>query len=125
MLVPGQNIYSGPHNVNHFLNPQAFAQPLSATTVGQSDFSVLGGAPTQAHGPGYHRLDFSLFKNFQTTEKTRLEFRAEFFNLTNTPQFANPSFLDFTNTQTFGQITSLRDGANDPRQIQFALKFYW
>ncbi len=125
LLVPGQNIYSGPHNVNHFLNPKAFAQPLSATTVGQSDFSVLGGAPTQAHGPGYHRLDFSLFKNFQTTEKTHLEFRAEFFNLTNTPQFANPSFLDFTNTQTFGQITSLRDGANDPRQIQFALKFYW
>jgi len=33
--------------------------------------------------------------------------------------------LDFTNRATFGQITSLRDGAFDPRQIQFALKFYY
>ena len=54
-----------------------------------------------------------------------MEFPAEFFNLTNTPQFANPSYLDFTNKATFGRITSLRDGVNDPRQIQFALKFYW
>ena len=53
--------------------------------------------------------------------------RAEFFNLTNTPQFGNPnsSYLDFNNKNTFGQIISLRDGANDPRQVQFALKFYW
>ena len=72
-------------------------------------------------------MDFSLFKSFRTSETTHLEFRSEFFNLTNTPQFGNPStsFLDFTNKSTFGQITSLRDGANDPRQIQFALKFYW
>ncbi len=124
-LVPGQNIYAGPHNVNQWMNAAAFANPPVATTVGQTDYAPLGGAPTQAYGPGFHRLDFSLFKQFQTTEKTRLEFRAEFFNLTNTPQFANPAFLDFTNTKTFGRITGLRDGANDPRQIQFALKFYW
>jgi len=125
LLVPGQNIYAGPHNINDFLNAKAFAQPPAATTVGQTDFTPLGGAPTQAHGPGFHRLDFSLFKDFRTTENTHLEFRGEFFNLTNTPQFSNPSFLDFTNTATFGRITGLRDGANDPRQVQFALKFYW
>jgi hypothetical protein len=71
------------------------------------------------------RLDASLFKQFPVAEGKSLEFRAEFFNLTNTPWFANPGSLDFTNTKTFGMITSLRDGANDPRQIQFALKFYW
>lgn len=70
-------------------------------------------------------MDLSLFKQFATSERTHLEFRAEFFNITNTPQFANPAFTDFTNTATFGQITSLRDGANDPRQVQFALKFYF
>jgi hypothetical protein len=64
-------------------------------------------------------------KEFPVTESKRLEFRAEFFNLTNTPWFANPAYTDFTNPATFGQITSLRDGANDPRQIQFALKFYF
>ena len=121
-IVPGQNVYAGPHNVNQWLNPSAFANPPVATTVGQTDLAPLGGAPTQAHGPGFHRLDFSIFKQFQTTERTHLEFRAEFFNLTNTPQFSDPSFLDFTNTKTFGRITGLRDGANDPRQIQFAFE---
>ena len=125
LLVPGQNMYAGPHNVNQWLNPAAFANPPAATTIGQSDYAPLGGAPGQFLSPGYHRLDVSLFKQFRTSEQTRLEFRAEFFNLTNTPQFANPAFTDFTNTSTFGQINSLRDGANDPRQIQFALKFYF
>jgi hypothetical protein len=136
LLVPGQNIYAGHHNVNQWLNPAAFNQPCqlgsSGPIVGSpagcaplSALGVLGGAATQAHGPGFHRLDFSIFKQFKTSETTHLEFRSEFFNLTNTPQFANPGFLDFTNTSTFGLITSLRDGANDPRQIQFALKFYW
>ncbi|HLW79840.1 MAG TPA: TonB-dependent receptor, partial [Terriglobia bacterium] len=136
MLVPGQNIYAGPHNVNNWLNPAAFTEPcqlgssgpIANTTPGcpqLTGIGLLGGADTQAHGPGFHRLDFSLFKSFQTSERTHLEFRSEFFNLTNHPQFANPSSLDFTNKAFFGQITSLRDGPNDPRQIQFALKFYW
>jgi carboxypeptidase family protein/TonB-dependent receptor-like protein len=125
LLVPGKNIYAGPHNVSQWINPAAFANPPVATSIGQTDFAPLGGTPTQAHGPGEHRLDFSLFKQFPVTESKRLEFRAEFFNLTNTPWFANPSFLDFTNPTLFGRITSLRDGANDPRETQFALKFYW
>ncbi|HEY6290441.1 MAG TPA: carboxypeptidase-like regulatory domain-containing protein [Terriglobia bacterium] len=125
LLVPGQNMYAGPHNVNQWLNPAAFANPPVATTIGQSDYAPLGGAPAQYLGPGYHRLDLSLFKQFRTSERTHLEFRAEFFNLTNTPQFSPPAFTDFTNTATFGQINSLRDGPNDPRQIQFALKFYF
>ena len=125
LLVPGQNIYAGPHNVDQWLNPAAFANPPVATAVGQKDYAPLGGAPTQAYGPSFRRLDLSAFKAFRTSERTHLEFRAEFFNLTNTPQFANPSYLDFTNKATFGRITSLRDGVNDPRQIQFALKFYW
>ena len=53
---------------------------------------ALGGAqPTQIEGPGYRRLDFSLFKNFQLTERTRLEFRSEFFNILNHPNFTNPN----------------------------------
>jgi len=124
-LVPGQNIYGGPHNVNQWINPAAFANPPVATSIGQSDFAPLGGSPTQAHGPGEHRLDFSMFKEFPISESKRLEFRAEVFNLTNTPWFANPAYTDFTNSATFGKITSLRDLANDPREIQFALKFYF
>jgi len=124
-LLTGQNIYAGAHNVNQWVNPAAFANPPVATAIGQTDYAPLGGAPNQALGPGYHRLDLSIFKEFRTSERTHLEFRAEFFNFTNTPQFANPAYTDFTNTATFGQITSLRDGPNDPREIQFALKFYF
>jgi hypothetical protein len=125
LLVPGQNVYAGPHNVNDWLNAAAFATPPVATAIGQSNYAPLGGSPSQAHGPGDRRLDFSLFKEFPITESKHFEFRAEFFNLTNTPWFANPSQTNFANPKLFGEITSVRDGANDPREIQFALKFFW
>ncbi|HEX5481135.1 MAG TPA: TonB-dependent receptor, partial [Terriglobia bacterium] len=124
-LVPGQSVTAGPHDVNQWLNAAAFANPPQAAAIGQTDYAPLGGMATQYLGPGFHRLDFSLFKEFRTSESTHLEFRTEVFNLTNTPQFTFPAFTDFTSTSNFGRITSLRDGANDPRQIQFALKFYW
>ncbi len=76
LLVPGQSVTAGPHNVDQWLNPAAFTSPPVATTVGQSDYSPLGGAPSQYYGPGYHRLDFSLFKTFRITERatTRVSF---------------------------------------------------
>ncbi|MBV9223381.1 MAG: TonB-dependent receptor, partial [Acidobacteriaceae bacterium] len=125
LLVPGQDVTAGPHNVDQWLNAAAFASPPVVTSVGQRDYSPLGGSPTQFYGPGFHRLDFSVFKTFPITERTRVEFRSEFFNLTNTPNFAAPAYLDYTNPTTFGKITSTRDGQNDQREIQFALKLYW
>jgi hypothetical protein len=142
LLVPGQNVYDtqtvyGTSNgVDHWLNPNAFASPPVATTVGQKDYTPLGGAPTQFLGPGFRRLDFSLFKQFRLTERTRIEFRAEAFNLTNTPNFSPPGFggngvnaapgsLDYTSPSSFGKITSTRDGQNDQRELQFALKLYF
>jgi hypothetical protein len=135
LKVQGQNPNAGPHDVNQWLNPAAFATPPVATTIGQSDYSPLGGGPGQFRGPGFHRLDFSLFKRFTLTERLRLEFRSEFFNLTNHPNFTNPGFggngvvaapgsLDYT-SGSFGKITSTRDGQNDQREIQFALKLYF
>ena len=134
--VPGQNPDAGPHNVNQWLNPAAYTNPPVATTIGQSDYSPLGGGPSNFRGPGFHRLDFSLFKQFPLTERFRIEFRAEFFNLTNHPNFSLPGFsgngvtaapgsLNFLNTSNFGKITSVRDGQNDQREIQFALKVYY
>ena len=136
LKVPGQNPYAGPHNVNQWLNPAAFASPPVATTIGQTDYSPLGGGPSQFRGPGFHRFDFSLFKEFQLSERFRLEFRSEFFNLTNHPNFSNPGFsgngvvaapgsLNYLDTSNFGKITSTRDGQNDQREIQFALKLYY
>jgi hypothetical protein len=134
--VPGESIIAGPHNVNHWINPAAFATPPVATAIGQSNYAPLGGAPSQFYGPGFHRMDFSAFKTFPVTEKTKLEFRAEIFNLTNHPNFSPPGFsgngvvaapgsLNYLSPSTFGVITSTRDGLNDQREIQFALKFYY
>jgi hypothetical protein len=136
LLVPGESVTAGPHNVNHWINPAAFTSPPVATTIGQSNYAPLGGAPTQFYGPGFHRMDFSAFKTFRITEKTKMEFRAEIFNLTNHPNFSPPGFggngvsaapgsLDYTSPSTFGTITSTRDFQNDQREIQFALKFYF
>jgi hypothetical protein len=133
--VKGVSPNAGPHNVDQWLNPAAYVNPPIATAIGQSDFSPLGGGPANFRGPGFHRFDFSLFKQFPITERFRAEFRAEFFNLTNHPNFSLPGFsgngvsaapgsLNFNNSN-FGKITSTRDGQNDQREIQFALKIYY
>ncbi len=121
-LVAGQDLYV--QRVEQWYNPAAFTNPGVATQIGQSDFSVLGGGRTQVTGPPFKKLDFSIFKSFPVAESKRIEFRAEFFNLTNTPGFANPSVTSFADAVSFGKITATRN-PNDARQIQFALKFYW
>ncbi len=118
-VVPGQNIYSGSHNVSQWLNPHAFAQPAVATQIGQTDYSVLGGDPQQARGPNWYNLDSSVFKEFEITDTVRVQFRAEAFNTFNNPQFAQPGSLNYSNPSNFAVITSTR---NNPRLMQFALK---
>ena len=71
------------------------------------------------HGPPQRRIDLSLFKNIAMSGTMRLQLRAEIFNLTNTPSFANPN-SNF-GTAGFGSITST--GNAIPRQMQFAVKF--
>jgi hypothetical protein len=117
-LVPGQNQYAGPHNQQHWLNASAFATPPVASAT-QTSFAVLGAQPYQSRGPGYFDTDASVFKNFNITESTYVQFRAEAFNLTNTPQFGNPGSLNYTTPSSFSSITSMR---GMPRLLQFALK---
>jgi Carboxypeptidase regulatory-like domain/TonB-dependent Receptor Plug Domain len=70
-------------------------------------------------GPGQHNWDFTAIKNTKVTEGTSLQFRAEFYNLWNHPQFNNPANAVST-AATFGTITS---SSVPPRVVQFALKF--
>ena len=102
---------------NTFFNTCAFADPAAGSFGDVSRNSV--------QGPGYQIWDFSVFKNFTVTERTKLEFRAEFFNVFNHPnlQFAKSGPQNSINTTTlntpeFGFLTAARD----PRQIQLALK---
>ena len=69
-------------------------------------------------GPARKTLDLSLSKNFKVTERFNTEFRAEFYNVTNTPQFDQPN-ADF-NGGSFGQVTNTL--LNTERQIEFALR---
>jgi hypothetical protein len=62
--------------------------------------------------------DFSLFKSFSFTEQIRLQFRAEAFNITNTPWFGAPNTN--VNVAQFGSVSPSQ--ANDPRNVQLALK---
>jgi hypothetical protein len=118
-VAPGANIYAGAHTTKQWLNPAAFVQPGAATQIGQADYSVLGGGPQQARGPGWYNLDSSVFKEFSVTERTRLQLRAESFNTLNNPQFGQPGNLNYLNPATFASITTLR---NTPRLLQFAAK---
>jgi hypothetical protein len=97
--------------------------------------AALGSKPGQIPGPGFHRLDYSLFKNFKINERFSTQFRAEFFNILNHPNFNAPNFGgngvvaiggsgNFTDPH-FGEVGSTRDEPFDPRQIQFALKLYY
>ena len=67
-------------------------------------------------GPGQRYYNMSVFKNFPVRERAKIEFRTEFFNLTNSPVFANPA--GNLNASNFGQISS----ASNQRNIQFSMR---
>lgn len=151
LQVPGQSQKLGLHTdsngkLSWFGNPAAFQQPcelgpngpIADTPIGcipLTGSAVLGGGPSTTTGPGFHRLDLSAFKAFQISDRFSMQFRAEFFNILNHPNFNAPNFGgngvtsignsgNFTSS-TFGEIGSTRDAPYDPRQIQFALKLYY
>jgi Carboxypeptidase regulatory-like domain/TonB dependent receptor len=100
-----------------FFNTCAFTDPA------QGSFGDVHRNSVQ--GPGYQIWDFSLFKNFSVTERAKLEFRAEFFNVFNHPnlQFAKSGPQNSINTTTFGTPAfGFLTAARDPRQVQLALK---
>lgn len=89
-------------------------------------------------GPGLYNLDLSISKKFTVTERVSGQFRAEFFNVLNHPNFANPyganntfSHVDPSMPSTFGYASATPDvaagnpviGTGGPRNIQLGLKF--
>lgn len=107
--------------LTHWFNPCAFRNPAIAAS--DSDIQAYGPKGTSfIRGPGYVRADMSLFKAFPLVrEGWSLQFRADVFNLANTPTWFNPS----TNLGGATNITSSRYSGLQPdaRVFQFALKF--
>jgi Carboxypeptidase regulatory-like domain len=93
-----------------FLNPNAFALPALGTLGNVGRNSV--------QGPAGWAFDVALSRGFAIREKQTLEFRAEAFNLTNSFRPVNPS-TNFNSPNVFGIIRE----AQDPRILQFALKY--
>ncbi len=96
--------------LDNWFDKNAFTIPANFT-YGNSGGGIL-------REDRFRSLDFSIFKQFQVTEGTRLQFRAEFFNLTNTASFLAPN--PNIDVAAGGRVTST---SNTPRQIQFALKY--
>jgi hypothetical protein len=95
-----------------YFNPDYFVPE----TIGQ-----VGNAMRRSFsGPGIDNYDMALLKSTAITETTKLQFRAEAFNVFNHAQFMNPNGLvNNTGQGGFGYVT----GARDPRIMQVALKF--
>jgi hypothetical protein len=102
---------AGGRTPNEWFNTANFAAPASLTQGNVGD--------NTNYGPPLRNLDASVFKDFAFTERYRLQFRTEVFNIANTPQFSFPdsNFGD----ANFGKISSTLPGSE--RHIQFSLKF--
>lgn len=123
-------ILGGAGRGQSYFDPFAF-RPVTDARFGTAGFHSL-------RGPGIFNLDAGLFREFRITERWNLQFRAEAFNATNTPHFANPG-ANASNLQLnpdgsvrnlggFTEITSLantgRDGI-DERVFRFGLRLSW
>jgi Carboxypeptidase regulatory-like domain/TonB dependent receptor-like, beta-barrel/TonB-dependent Receptor Plug Domain len=145
--APGATRSTAMSNVppGDFFNPFAFVRPVVLTdqVIPSSNGTAIAGATgtdfgnigrNVLRGPRQSNVDFSIIKRFPIRESKDIEFRAEFFNLFNHVNFANPvsnfnavplSSIDPNTGQIispgdFGRITAT---SNNPRLIQFALKY--
>ncbi|MBV8902564.1 MAG: carboxypeptidase regulatory-like domain-containing protein [Acidobacteriia bacterium] len=109
--------FSGPvilRNPNEWFNPNAFVPPTPGT------YGNLGRGVY--NGPGLAEVDLSAFKDTKLSERTNLQFRAEFFNLANRANFATPNATVFSGTTYSGSAGLVTATATTSRQIQFGLK---
>ncbi|MEO6723959.1 MAG: TonB-dependent receptor, partial [Blastocatellia bacterium] len=102
-----------------YFDPAAFA-PVTSVRFGTSGRNTL-------RGPGLTNLDASLFRDFKLTERFKLQFRVEVFNVTNTPAFNNPganasSPTTVAGVTTLNGYTEITSAQATERQFRFALK---
>lgn len=99
-------------SISKFFNASVFVPQTFGTAGNERSDSV--------YGPRSRTLNAALLKQFPVYEKLNLQFRAEFFNITNTPNFAQPG-ANLSTPATFGVISATAANMN-PRQMQFALR---
>lgn len=123
-------------NHHNWYNPCAFANPWDSTTgehaLAPGEYvtdtatalNYLGGNRDVIPGPGYERVNMSIFKSFSLFREQKLEFRSDIFNLFNTPALANPSNTGIgTNGGQISGTRSLQNHAPDSRFFQLSLRY--
>jgi hypothetical protein len=122
------------HNKTNWYNPCAFANPLPGADIPKTGagsqvtgltqaLAFLGGRANVVPGPGYERVNLSAFKDFSVWRETQLEFRADAFNLLNTPSY---SVISTSNGPTGGLINgtqSFQNNTPDARFFQLSAKY--
>lgn len=121
--IEGVSMYLPDGGPDGWFNPAAFRQPGQVTNVRGTPLTRFGNLARRAgRGPRTTNLDFSVFRNFSVRERANLQFRAEAFNLSNTPAFFLPSAASPALTignANFGKLTA---SSATGRQLQFGLK---
>ncbi len=92
-----------------------------ALSAGRRTVSWVASGVGTLRAPSFFNLDASIGKKFYVTERQYLDFRMEMFNAFNHASWGAPG-RDITNPGAFGQITSQ---VQNPRNIQFGLKYYF
>ena len=113
-----KNARLGHKALGEFFDTTAFA-PQALGTVGSTQRNSL-------FGPDFRHVDLSIFKDFPLTERVKVQFRAEAFNISNTPNFyiGNGSSAASFGNPAFGTV-SQADPNYTPREYQFALKAHF
>jgi hypothetical protein len=128
--VPGTEIRYDTRNPDRYFDPSAFAMPGVGSFQNPTppNIGFIGNAGRNTLiGPGIATVNFVLVKRTSLTERVNLQFRSEFYNLLNRPNFGNLSAANSTIFETgslavsptVGRITST---STSPRQVQLALK---
>jgi len=118
-LTPTVQLLGGTGTGNFWYNPADFASVTTPLTFGNT-------GRNRFRGPGITNADFDLTREFVIRERFRLQFRAEAFNISNTPHFSNPQAS--VTSGTFMQITSTLSGSTavyTERQFRFGLRAQW
>jgi hypothetical protein len=125
-VIVGQPLLVANPGFDQYFNPAAFAVPGTVTNAQGVPVQNFGNAGRSVlRAPGSKNLDASLFKDFRLAERKRLEFRAEAFNLTNTPTFTLPNSRSAVLTVGNAAFGKLSGSQTVGRQLQFGLKLLW
>jgi len=124
--LPNCNPHAADHSTYHWINASCFAAP-GLIVNGVNMGGELGNASrVPVTGPDFVNSDFSAVKQFKLPREMGLNFRAEFFNIFNHPQYGEPiSDINYgspapgTVSPNFGEVNST---VNNPRLVQLALK---